>query len=78
MKHLLKTFSLAVLAIGCSLTQVLAQQLPPLPADPAVRIGKLDNGLTYYIRHNELPADRADFYITSPVTPFATTWRPSA
>ena len=67
MKHLLKTFSLAVLAIGCSLTQVLAQQLPPLSADPAVRIGKLDNGLTYYIRHNELPADRADFYIAQKV-----------
>ena len=26
-------------------------QMPPLPTDPNVRIGKLDNGLTYYIRH---------------------------
>ena len=24
-------------------------QLPQLPNDPAVRTGKLDNGLTYYI-----------------------------
>ena len=27
--------------------------MPPIPVDPAVRIGKLDNGLTYYIRHND-------------------------
>ena len=30
-----------------------AQQMPPIPVDPNVRIGRLDNGLTYYIRHNE-------------------------
>ena len=29
------------------------QMTQPLPIDPAVRIGKLPNGLTYYIRHNE-------------------------
>lgn len=34
-----------------------------IPADPAVRIGKLDNGMTYYIRHNEKPVKQADFYI---------------
>lgn len=27
----------------------------PLPADPAVRVGTLDNGLTYYVRHNDKP-----------------------
>ena len=27
----------------------------PLPVDPAVRIGTLDNGLTYYLRHNDKP-----------------------
>ena len=27
----------------------------PLPVDPAVRIGTLDNGLTYYLRHNDDP-----------------------
>ncbi len=31
----------------------VAQQLPQLPVDKEVRIGKLPNGLTYYIRHNE-------------------------
>ena len=34
-----------------------------LPLDPAVRVGKLDNGLTYYIRHNEKPKGQASFYI---------------
>ncbi|MCR4859667.1 MAG: hypothetical protein K5910_03275 [Bacteroidales bacterium] len=38
-----------------------AQQLQQLPNDPAARVGKLDNGLTYYIRHNEKPAQRAEF-----------------
>ncbi len=33
------------------------------PTDPAVRIGKLANGITYYIRHNEEPKERASFYI---------------
>lgn len=27
----------------------------PLPADPAVRMGTLDNGLTYYVRRNDKP-----------------------
>ncbi|GHT62159.1 peptidase M16 [Bacteroidia bacterium] len=35
--------------------------------DPKVRYGKLDNGVTYYIRHNELPKQRADFYIAQNV-----------
>ena len=44
-----------------------AQQNPPLPVDPKVRTGKLDNGLTYYIRQNSLPENRADFYIAQKV-----------
>ncbi|MCL2649730.1 MAG: insulinase family protein [Candidatus Azobacteroides sp.] len=39
----------------------------PLPIDPKVRYGKLDNGLTYYIRHNELPKERAEFFIAQRV-----------
>ena len=37
----------------------------PLPNDPAVRTGKLENGLTYYIRHNDQPAQRAEFWIAT-------------
>jgi len=43
------------------------QQLPVLPNDPETRVGKLDNGLTYYIRHNDHPAERAEFYLTTNV-----------
>ena len=31
--------------------------------DPKVRTGVLDNGMTYYIRHHDNPAQRADFFI---------------
>ena len=60
-----KTFA-AIILIGGTVT-VCAQQMPPLPTDPNVRIGKLDNGLTYYIRHNALPEKQADFYIAQKV-----------
>ena len=39
----------------------------PLPNDPETRVGKLDNGLTYYIRHNDKPAQRAEFYLATHV-----------
>ena len=61
------------LCLGCLLIIFLssgflqAQEMQPLPIDPKVRYGKLDNGLTYYIRHNELPENRADFYIAQNV-----------
>ena len=42
----------------------------PLPNDPAVRTGKLENGMTYYIRHNEQPAQRAEFYLATDVGAF--------
>ncbi len=51
-----------------SVGYLLAQgQLQPLPIDSHIRYGKLPNGLTYYIRHNELPKERADFYIAQNV-----------
>ena len=34
-----------------------------LPADPHVITGKLPNGITYYLRHNEEPKERASFFI---------------
>ena len=42
----------------------------PLPNDPAVKTGKLDNGMTYYIRHNAQPAQRAEFYLATDVGAF--------
>ncbi|WP_246203011.1 M16 family metallopeptidase [Fulvivirga lutimaris] len=32
----------------------------PLPTDPNVVVGKLDNGMTYYIRKNEKPEDKVE------------------
>ena len=37
--------------------------MQPIPADKDVRTGRLENGMTYYIRHNEKPKNQADFYI---------------
>lgn len=38
-----------------------------LPNDPEVRLGKLSNGLTYYIRKNQWPENRVNFYIVQKV-----------
>ena len=35
----------------------------PLPQDTAILTGKLSNGITYYIRRNNEPKERASFYI---------------
>src|SRR5215207_2562494 len=32
----------------------------PLPLDPKVKTGKLENGLTYYIRQNKKPEQRVE------------------
>ena len=63
MKKLTRTlFALLTLSLAG-----FAQQAMPTPLDPNVRKGKLDNGLTYMIRHNEKPAQRANFYIAQKV-----------
>lgn len=67
MKHLFRAFILVAVILCCNFQQTLAQQMPPIPVDKNVRIGQLDNGLTYYIRKNSLPANRADFYIAQKV-----------
>ena len=64
----LRKFLVAALMLFSTTAMVAQQmQLPPIPVDPAVRIGKLDNGLTYYIRHNEYPEHVANFYIAQRV-----------
>ena len=64
----LKRMFVAAWALVCSSVMVAQEmQMPPIPVDPAVRIGKLDNGLTYYIRHNNWPEQRAEFYIAQRV-----------
>lgn len=55
--------ALATLAMA----QGMEQAMQPLPLEPKTRYGKLDNGLTYYIRHNEYPKGQANFYIAQKV-----------
>ena len=57
---LIRPILLAFLAIAAPLG---AQQLAPtdrLPVDPSVTVGKLPNGITYYIRVNKKPEARAE------------------
>lgn len=51
----------------CAAMTLSAQTPEKMPMDPDVRYGKLDNGLTYYIRHNEQPKQRAEFHIAQAV-----------
>ena len=60
--------TLLSIALLCAAMMVSAQEAPEkLPIDPEVRYGQLDNGLTYYIRHNEQPKQRCEFHIAQSV-----------
>ena len=58
--------ALLLMLMVFSVNVMMAQQME-LSIDEAVRIGKLDCGLTYYIRHNNYPEQRANFYIAQRV-----------
>lgn len=53
--------ALAALLVQVGFAQTDLTQKVPL--DPALRYGVLENGMTYYIRHNQEPKERASFYI---------------
>lgn len=60
-------FLFALILLGSVLPAVAQMEMPTLPVDKDVRIGKLSNGLTYYIRYNNWPENRAEFYIAQRV-----------
>ncbi|MFW5974575.1 MAG: M16 family metallopeptidase, partial [Bacteroidota bacterium] len=63
---LLKSIWVMIALTAMFTTTVFAQdklQEERVPLDPKVKKGKLENGLTYYIRHNETPENRAEFYL---------------
>ncbi len=64
-KQLFAAMLLMIVALSANV--MTAQEMPPIPVDDAVRIGKLDCGLTYYIRHNDYPEHRVNFYIAQRV-----------
>lgn len=57
-----KTILMTLVAFFATGMWVGAQNLnSPINNDPNVKIGKLDNGLTYYIRENKKPEKRVEF-----------------
>lgn len=60
-KHLL--IGAFMLLAGSLSAQNEMEQMPMMPTDSSVVVGKLDNGLTYYIRKNNYPAGKVNFYI---------------
>ena len=65
-----KIRNLMFLCLAILFAQMVSAQFgtpEKLPIDPKIRYGKLPNGMTYYIRHNALPKERADFYIVQNV-----------
>ncbi len=59
---------ISVLFVGFIAALTLSAQQPQmLPLDPNVRYGQLENGLTYYIMHNEQPKQRCEFHIAQAV-----------
>lgn len=63
----MKKFFLSIVLFAAGIMGAQAQMEQKVPVDENVRIGHLDNGLTYYIRHNELPKQRAEFHIAQAV-----------
>lgn len=58
----MKLLRLLILFLFIATSSVFAQQNlnDTLPVDPNVRIGKLSNGLTYYIRQNKKPEQKVE------------------
>jgi len=65
MNYLLKLFTgILVLILATAMVQAGPDgEGKDVPLDPNVKKGRLDNGLTYYIRHNEVPENRGEFYL---------------
>lgn len=53
-----------ILLLQVLLTGILSAQIQngnaPVPPDPAIKIGRLENGLTYYIKYNKKPEQRVE------------------
>lgn len=61
-------FKIAILSITLLSSNVFAQKNNlSLPLDSQVRAGKLSNGFTYFIRHNDEPKNRVIMYLVNKV-----------
>ncbi len=64
---MIKRMLSAALVMASAFTMAAQPQMQPLPLNPDVKHGTLPNGLQYFILHNELPKERANFYIAQKV-----------
>ena len=65
-----KIFLVALIAVtvpSVAQDDAMAAAQQTIPEDSAVIVGHLDNGLTYYIRHNDYPKGKVNFYIAQRV-----------
>ncbi len=67
MKTKFNSLLLLMLAMLFALPSAAQKKGEQLPVDPSITIGKLKNGITYYIRHNEKPDNLVNFYIAQKV-----------
>jgi zinc protease len=63
--YTMKKFKFLIILFLCGFlgTSIVAQTQDldkPIPPDPAIKIGKLDNGITYYIKQNKKPEQRME------------------
>ncbi len=63
MKSIQRIISIALLTAISQFSFAQMDPLAPLPLDESVRHGVLENGMTYYIKSNQEPKERASFYI---------------
>ena len=63
MKHMKGIFSLVFLGLIYAFAAAQVDPNQPVPNDESVRYGVLENGMTYYIKSNKEPLERASFYI---------------
>ena len=67
MKFNLKMLLVCLIALFATTVATANEENKQLPVDKAVRMGKLKNGLTYYIRHNDTHKNLVNFYIAQKV-----------
>ena len=67
MKFNLRMLLVSLLALLVTTVATASNENRQLPVDKSVRIGKLKNGLTYYIRHNDTHKNLVNFYIAQKV-----------
>lgn len=66
MKRIFKLLLVSLL-VAMTLPAIAQKTGEQLPVDPSIRIGKLKNGITYYIRRNNNPENLVNFYIAQKV-----------